>query len=133
MVFHPRSSRPACLTDVCEGAFSALHLVYQTTFLSVRCFVLRTYQDGSNGVNGPMVIFLFFSLVYPLPNVVALIDLPCISRSSAVRPTLHTLAPVQSSTSFSQDLFSLPPFICPFSFPSIVNSSNVWCLFICPK
>ena len=55
MVFHHRSYNPACLTDVCEVAFWALHLVYKTTFLSVRCFVLRMYQGGSNGVNGPMV------------------------------------------------------------------------------
>ena len=45
----------ACLTDVCEGAFRTLHLVYQTTFLSVRCFVLMLYQYGSIGVNEPMV------------------------------------------------------------------------------
>ena len=50
MVFHHRSYNPACLTDVCEVAFWALHLVYKTTFLSVRCFVLRMYQGGSNGV-----------------------------------------------------------------------------------
>ena len=44
-----------CLTDVCEGAFRALHLVYQATFLSVRRFVLRMYHDGSNDVDEPMV------------------------------------------------------------------------------
>ena len=33
----------------------ALHPVYQSTFLSVWCFVLRMYQDGSNGVNRPTV------------------------------------------------------------------------------
>ena len=31
------------------------HSGHSTIFLSVRCFVLRMYQDGSNGVGGPMV------------------------------------------------------------------------------
>ena len=41
-----------------------------------------------------------------------------ISRSSAVRLSLQTLAPIQSSTSFSQDLFGLSLFRLPFTFPS---------------
>ena len=48
------------------------------------------------------------SVAYPFPDVAALMDLLYISRSSAVRPTLQTLATIQSSTSFSQDLFCLP-------------------------
>ena len=49
------------------------------------------------------------------PNVAALMDLLYISRSSAVRPTLQTLAPIQSSTSFSQDFFGLQFFLVVFS------------------
>ena len=41
---------------VCERAFREFHMVYQTTFMGVRCFVVREYQDGSNGGNGPMAI-----------------------------------------------------------------------------
>ena len=38
----------------------------------------------------------FFSFAYP--DIAALTDLPYISRSSAFRPNLQTLAPIQSST-----------------------------------
>ena len=41
--------------------------------------------------------------------------------------------PIQSSASFSQDLFGLPLFLWPFTFPSSINFSSVWCLFICSK
>ena len=56
-----------------------------------------------------------------------------ISRSSAVRPTLQSLAPIQSFTSFSQDLFGLPLFLWPFTFPSSNNLTTVWCPCIRPK
>ena len=59
--------------------------------------------------------------------------LPYISHSSAVRPTLQTLAPIQSFASFSQHLFGLPQFLCPFTFPPSINFCNVWCLFMCSK
>ena len=59
---------------------------------------------------------------YSFPDVAALTDLPYISRSSAVRPTLQTFAAIQSSTSFSQDLLGLPLFRCPFTFPSTIVS-----------
>ena len=63
----------------------------------------------------------------------------CLDGSSIHQPifccssTLQTLAPIQSSTSFSQDLFGLPLFLCPFTFPSGNNFSSVCCIFICPK
>ena len=53
-----------------------------------------------------------FSSAYPFPDFAALTYLPYISRSSAVRPTLQTLAPIQSSISFSQGLFGLRLFRC---------------------
>ena len=40
-------------------------------------------------------------------DVAALMDLLYFSRSSAVRPNLQTLAPIQSSTSFSYDLITI--------------------------
>ena len=43
-------------------------------------------------------VLVFFSFTYP--NVAALMDIPYISRSSAVRPTLQVLPLIQSSTSF---------------------------------
>ena len=52
----------------------------------------------------------------------------CLDGYFAVRPTLQTLAPIQSSISFSQDLFDLPLFLWPFTFPSSNNFSSVWCL-----
>ena len=64
-----------------------------------------------------------FFFAYPFPDVVALVDLLYISRSSDVRPTLRTLA--QSFTSFSQDLFGLPPFLWPFTFPSSIQFSYI--------
>ena len=68
------------------------------------------------------------SFAYMFPDVAALVDRPYISRSSAVRPSLRTLAPIQSSTSFSQDLVGLPLFLWPSTFPSGINFSSVWCL-----
>ena len=73
------------------------------------------------------------SFPYLFPDVAALTDLLYISRSSAVRPTLQTLAPFQSSTSLSQRLFGLPRFLMAFNFPSSIDFSRVWCLFVCPK
>ena len=70
------------------------------------------------------------SFAYPFPDVAALMDLVYISRSSAVHPTLETLALIQSSTSFSQDLFGLPLFLWPFTFPSSVNFFSVSCFFL---
>ena len=75
-----------------------------------------------------LLLFWHFSSVYSFPDSAALTDLLYISRSSAVRPTLQTLASIQSSTSFSQHLFGLPPILWPSPFPS---STSVWCLFIC--
>ena len=49
----------------------------------------------------------YLSFAYPFPDVAAFMDLLYISRSSTIRPTLQTLAPIQSSTSFFQDLFGL--------------------------
>ena len=74
-------------------------------------------------------------ILFPLSvsECCCLADLPCISRSSAVRPTLQTLAPIQSSTSFCQDLFGLPLFLRPFTFPSSIKFSSVWCVVICLK
>ena len=71
----------------------------------------------------------FVSFAYPFPDFTALMDLLYISRLSAVRPTLQTLAPIQSSTPFSQYLFGLPLFIWPSTFPSSINVSILWCLF----
>ena len=62
-----------------------------------------------------------FSVGYPFSDVPALTDLPYISRSSAVRHTLQTLAAIQSSTYFTQYLFGLPLFLWRFTFPSSVN------------
>ena len=67
-----------------------------------------------------VILSLSLSFAYPFPDVVALMDILYISRSSAVRPTLQTLAPIQSSTSFSQDHFDLPLFLWPFAFPSSI-------------
>ena len=61
------------------------------------------------------------SLSVSFVDVAALMDLPYTSRSSAVRPTLQTLAPIQSSTSFSQDHFGFPVLLWPFTLPSRVN------------
>ena len=58
-------------------------------------------------------------------------DLPFTDRSSAVRPTLQTRATIQSSTSFSQDLFGLPLFLWPFIVPSFITFYSVCSLFIC--
>ena len=63
--------------------------------------------------------------LYPFPDVAALMDLLYISRSSAVRPTLQTPAPIQSYTSFSQDIFGCPLFLWHFTFTSGINFSSV--------
>ena len=55
-----------------------------------------------------------------------MMDLLYISRSSAVRPTLQTLALVQSSASFSQHIFGLPLFLWHYTIPSSINFFNVW-------
>ena len=73
------------------------------------------------------LMFNVFSFAYPFLDIAALSDLPYISRS-AVRPTLQTLALIQSSTSFSQDLFGLPLFLWPFNFPCSINFSTLSCL-----
>ena len=65
----------------------------------------------------------------PFLDFPALVDLPYISRSSAVRPNLQTLAPIQSSISLSQDIFGLPLFLRPFTFHSNINFSNVRWIF----
>ena len=44
------------------------------------------------------------SFTYPFPDVAVLMDRLYISRSSSVRPILQTLARIQSSTFFFQDL-----------------------------
>ena len=67
---------------------------------------------------------------YPFPDVAALMDFLYISRSSAVRPTLQTLALIQSSTSFSHDLIGLPLFLWPVTFPSSIISP-VLGVFLC--
>ena len=38
-----------------------------------------------------------------------------------------------SSTYFFQHLFGLPLFLWPFTFPSSINFSSVWCLCMCPN
>ena len=70
------------------------------------------------------------SFAHPFPDVATLMDLLYIGRSSAVRTTLQTLAPIQSSTSFSHCLFDLTLFLWPFTFPFSINFTSVWCLFI---
>ena len=77
-----------------------------------------------------------YIFAYTFPDVAALTDLPHISRSSAVRPTLQTLAPIQSSTSFSQYPFVRPLFPWPvwnnllFVFNKLQESSRCDCEFI---
>ena len=58
-------------------------------------------------------------------DVVALPDVPFISWFSAVRPTMPSLVPIQSSTSFSQYLCGHPLFLWTFTFPSSINFYNV--------
>ena len=67
----------------------------------------------------------FFISANPFLGIDAWMDLPYISLSSAVRPTLQALTPIQSSTSFSQDIFGLPLFLWPSTFPSSINFSSV--------
>ena len=77
--------------------------------------------------------FLSLSSAYPFPDVAALMDLLYISRSSVFRPTLQTVAPIQSSTFFSHGLFGLPLFLLPSTFPSSINFSSVCCIFMSKK
>ena len=80
----------------------------------------------------PNTRYLHCSSFAPFLDVAALMDLLYISRSSAVRPTLQTLAPIQSSTSFSQDLFGLPLLLWPFIF-LLVLIYSMFCVFLCVK
>ena len=59
----------------------------------------------------------YFSFAYPFPDVAALMDFPYISRFSAVRPNLQTLAPhIQSSTSWKcpRKFWNMSLFLCSF-------------------
>ena len=67
----------------------------------------------------PKCCVFSLSIINPFPDVAALIDLLYISRSSAVRPIFQ----IQSTKSFSRDLFGLSLFIWPLTFPSSSNSS----------
>ena len=58
---------------------------------------------------------------YPFLDVAALMDLLDISRSSAVRPTLHSQVHHNVTTSFSQYLF-----LWHCTFPSSINFFNGW-------
>ena len=71
-------------------------------------------------------------VLYPFQNIAALTDLPRISRRSAFRPTLQTLAPSRSphlSTKISL------AYLCFFSFSLylIVLISTVFCIFFCVR
>ena len=70
-----------------------------------------------------MMVNVFFSLIaYPFLDVAALMDLLYISRSSAVRPTLHSQVHHNVITSF----FGLPLFLWHCTFPSSINFFNGW-------
>ena len=89
-------------------------------------------QYGCNDVTR-MYHLHHLSFAYLFPDVADLMDLlPYISRSCAVHPTLQTLALIQSSTSYSQDLLAL---LCFFglSLFLLVFISTVFCVFLCPK
>ena len=66
---------------------------------------------------------------YPFLDVAALMDLLYISRSSAVRPTLHSQVHHNVTTSFSQYLWS---FFCLCVSPCFCSgSTSMWQLKIC--
>ena len=67
--------------------------------MSVICFPKKVWMGWVGGVSSIQVYFGLLEFFYLFSDVAALADLPYISRSSAVRPTLQTLAPIQSSTS----------------------------------
>ena len=73
----------------------------------LNAFILHILNTACSGK-------LFLFRLHLFPDVAALMDIPYIRRYSAVRPTLQTLAPIQSSTSFPQDLFGLA--VCSFAF-----------------
>ena len=71
-----------------------------------------------------------FSFAYPFPDVevAASTDIPYISRSAAVRPTLQTLAP--NDVLHIHLPISIQPCVASlvFTFPSVINVSSVWCI-----
>ena len=123
-----------CTTEITYDNFMALKKVYpddpmkpyvdiaDNQFLNAPFKDLERYSMTHIAEADSMFEFIMtitgmwpcFFFAYPFPDVAALVDLLYISRSSAVRPTLRTLA--QSFTSFSQDLFGFPPFLWPFTF-----------------
>ena len=74
----------------------------------------------------------FIISFYPFLEVAALMDLLYISRSSAVRPILQTLAP-SSPPHPSPKVSGLHRFLWPSTLPSSINFSSVWCIFVSPK
>ena len=82
--------------------------VYKDIHCQIRCQFYLVCYKGS--VTNELYLSCFFSVqsfAYSFPDVAALTDVPYISRYSAVHSTLQTLAPIQSSTSFSQYIFGL--------------------------
>ena len=78
--------------------------------------------DGSGQRSRELVPF-----TYPFPDFAALMDLPYIIRSSAVRPILQTLAPRPALPSPNISL----AFLCFFGlsrFLPSINFSSAWCL-----
>ena len=63
---------------------------------------------------------------YPFLDVAALMDLLYISRSSAVRPTLHSQVHHNVTTSFSQYLWSSSVSLGKCTFPYSINFFNGW-------
>ena len=63
---------------------------------------------------------------YPFLDVAALMDILCISRSSAVRPTLHSQVHHNVTTYHSHYIVGLPLFLWLCTFPSSINFFNGW-------
>ena len=100
-----------------EPLHSLLASVPEVPHFNTCCSIIiprRINRDTSSRTS--TVHSIYFSFAYQFPDVAAVTDLLYISRSSAVCPTLQTLASIQSSTSFSQDLFGLPLLLWPFTF-----------------